>query len=98
MVCYSSRCPAGRRATISNLGLAAKGSRSVRRRLDDFWELIDEILNAVLFLLIGVEVLLLTFSGKYFVAGLIAIPSMSHIVTDSDDAIRLFLRAIPFNF
>jgi Na+/H+ antiporter NhaC len=33
-----------------------------------------------------------------YVAGLIAIPSMSHMVTDSDDAIRLFFRAIPFNF
>ena len=33
-----------------------------------------------------------------YVAGLIAIPSMSHIVADTDDAIRLFFAAIPFNF
>ncbi|MCH9694192.1 MAG: sodium:proton antiporter [Gammaproteobacteria bacterium] len=33
-----------------------------------------------------------------YVAGLIAIPSMSHFIADRDDAIRLFLKAIPFNF
>lgn len=42
--------------------------------LDEFWELIDEILNAVLFLLIGFEILLV-FTGKnYIFAGLWAIP------------------------
>jgi CPA1 family monovalent cation:H+ antiporter len=34
----------------------------------------DEILNAVLFLLIGLEVLVLTFKGSYLIAGLIMIP------------------------
>ncbi len=33
-----------------------------------------------------------------YVAGLIAIPSMSHFVGDRDAAISLFLRAIPWNF
>lgn len=33
-----------------------------------------------------------------YVAGLIAIPSMSHFIADRDDAVRLFLTAIPFNF
>jgi len=33
-----------------------------------------------------------------YVAGLIAIPSMSHFIADNDAAITLFFRAIPFNF
>lgn len=33
-----------------------------------------------------------------YVAGLIAIPSMSHFIADSDAAISMFLGAIPFNF
>ncbi len=42
--------------------------------MDTFWELIDEILNAVLFVLIGLEVLALAFTGRYLLVGLIAIP------------------------
>ena len=34
-----------------------------------FWELIDEILNAVLFVLVGMEVLLVTFPGRILIAG-----------------------------
>ncbi|MCU0444235.1 MAG: sodium:proton antiporter [Microscillaceae bacterium] len=44
-----------------------------REYVDKFWEMIDEILNAVLFLLIGLEILALTFVFNYFLAGLIAI-------------------------
>jgi CPA1 family monovalent cation:H+ antiporter len=35
---------------------------------------VDETLNAVLFLLIGFEVLVLTLSGRYILAGVIIIP------------------------
>ena len=51
-------------------------SDKTRERLDDFWELIDEILNAILFLLIGVEILILTFSIQFMIAGLLAIPTV----------------------
>jgi CPA1 family monovalent cation:H+ antiporter len=59
---------------IGNQGRAFAMSERTRRHLDTFWELVDEILNAVLFLLIGLEMLILTFQGAYVVAGLIAIP------------------------
>ena len=49
-------------------------SDPVREHLDTFWELVDEILNAVLFVLIGLEVLVLTFTRQYFIAGLVLIP------------------------
>jgi CPA1 family monovalent cation:H+ antiporter len=47
---------------IGNHGRALAMSDTTRRYVDMFWELLDEILNAVLFVLIGMEVLLVTFS------------------------------------
>ena len=43
------------------------------RDSDMFWELLDEILNAVLFVLIGLEVLLIAFTVPVLVAGGVAI-------------------------
>ncbi len=61
---------------IGNQGRMLAMSDKTRERLDDFWELIDEILNAILFLLIGVEILILTFSIQFMIAGLLAIPTV----------------------
>ena len=36
--------------------------------------MIDELLNALLYVLIGLEVLILTLNGRYILAGVIAIP------------------------
>jgi len=43
-------------------------SEETRHNLHVFWELIDEILNAVLFLLIGLEVLVMPFNMRYLAA------------------------------
>jgi len=59
---------------IGNHGRRFAMSERTRQNLDMFWELIDEILNAVLFVLIGLEVLLLKFTGSWLKAGLLAIP------------------------
>jgi CPA1 family monovalent cation:H+ antiporter len=59
---------------IGNRGRQHGMSDRTREHLDDFWELIDEILNAVLFVLIGLEVLILTFDLNYLYAGLVMIP------------------------
>ena len=61
---------------IGNHGRAFAMSDTTRANLDTFWELVDEVLNAVLFVLIGLEVLLLTFARSYLVAGLLAIPAV----------------------
>lgn len=45
-----------------------------RVRLDSFWELIDEILNAAPFVLIGLEVLVMPITAVYLVAALAVIP------------------------
>jgi CPA1 family monovalent cation:H+ antiporter len=59
---------------IGNHGRMLAMSDEVRDHLDKFWELVDEILNAVLFVLIGLEVLILTFNRAYIFAGIILIP------------------------
>jgi CPA1 family monovalent cation:H+ antiporter len=59
---------------VGNRGRALAMSRTTVEHLDSFWEMVDEILNAVLFVMIGVEVLLLDFAPTYLLAGLAAIP------------------------
>lgn len=61
---------------IGNQGRAKAMSEMTKERLDTFWELIDEILNAVLFVLIGLEILILTFTSQYLFAGLLLIPAV----------------------
>jgi len=59
---------------IGNHGRSLAMSETSRKNLDTFWELIDEILNAVLFVLIGLEVIILTFEGRYLLAAVLMIP------------------------
>jgi CPA1 family monovalent cation:H+ antiporter len=61
---------------IGNQGRSFAMSDTTRERLDDFWELIDEGLNSVLFALLGIEVLVLAFTPQYLLAGVIAIPAV----------------------
>lgn len=58
---------------IGNHGRAYAMSDTTRHYVDLFWELIDEILNALLFVLIGMEVLLISFSASVLVAAAVAI-------------------------
>lgn len=58
---------------IGNVGRRHAMSDHTREHLDTFWELIDEILNAVLFGLIGFEVMVISFDLSYLLAGLGAI-------------------------
>lgn len=48
---------------IGNHGRSFAMSAHTRERLDTFWEIVDEVLNAVLFVLIGFEIILLKFTG-----------------------------------
>ena len=49
-------------------------SEITEQYVDKFWELIDILLNTVLFVMIGMEILVLTFNGKYILAGFLIIP------------------------
>lgn len=72
---------------IGNQGRSFAMSAATNERLDQFWELIDETLNAVLFVLIGLEVLALTFTARTLLAGLLVIPIVL--------AARLFSVGLP---
>lgn len=61
---------------IGNEARAGAMSERTREHLDDFWELIDEVLNAILFVLIGLELLIIPFSKLTLLAGLVAFPAV----------------------
>lgn len=58
---------------IGNCGRNYAMSDTTRRYVDMFWELLDEILNAVLFVLLGMEVVMITFTLPLLLAGAVAI-------------------------
>ena len=65
-------------AVIAGLLLGNHGKRLAMsdktiEHLDNFWHLIDEILNAVLFVLLGFEIIVITLSIDGFILGMVAI-------------------------
>jgi CPA1 family monovalent cation:H+ antiporter len=58
---------------IGDVGAKKGMSEETRRYVDAFWKLIDEILNAVLFLMIGFEVFAIAFDADYLMAGAFSI-------------------------
>ena len=59
---------------IGHAGVRYGMSETTREHVEAFWRLIDEILNAVLFLLIGLEVFALDLDPGFLLIGLAAIP------------------------
>lgn len=58
---------------IGDIGARDGMTEQTRQYVDAFWKLIDEILNAVLFLMIGVEVFAIAFDLETMTAGVAAI-------------------------
>jgi CPA1 family monovalent cation:H+ antiporter len=61
---------------IGNRGRRYAMSATTQEHLNSFWELVDEILNGLLFVLIGMEVLAIMFARDVLFAGLLAIPGI----------------------
>jgi len=59
---------------IGNHGRVFGMSDRTRRHLDTFWELVDEVLNALLFVMIGLELLVLDVEPVYLLVGALCIP------------------------
>lgn len=59
---------------IGNEGVKTAMSEQTRDHLLKFWSLIDDILNAVLFVLIGLEVVTIPSDQRFILLGLMAIP------------------------
>jgi len=58
---------------IGNDGRAFAMSAQTRERLDLFWQMLDEILNGVLFVLIGLEFAVIEFPPGLFIAGALVV-------------------------
>lgn len=58
---------------IGNQGRSFAMSKTTTEHLDLFWEFVDEGLNAVLFVAIGMELLVLTFTASYIAAEALAV-------------------------
>ncbi|MEO8991994.1 MAG: sodium:proton antiporter [Nitrosospira sp.] len=59
---------------IGNRARRLAMSDITRQYVDKFWALVNEMLNALLFMLIGLEVLILEFTRELLMAGLLAVP------------------------
>ena len=59
---------------IGNEGKRLAMSHITVEHLSMFWELVDQVLNSLLFVMIGLEVLVLSFRGDYWLAGLLLVP------------------------
>ena len=59
---------------MGNRGRVTAMSETTRTHLFQFWELIDDLLNSVLFVLIALEVLVIAFAPELVVLALFAIP------------------------
>jgi CPA1 family monovalent cation:H+ antiporter len=51
-------------------------SEITEQYVDKFWELVDILLNTVLFVMIGMEMLVLTFNKPFIIAGLLCVPAL----------------------
>lgn len=58
---------------VGNHGRNFGMSEQTRERLDVFWELVDEVLNAVLFILIGLEIVIISVATPHVILGILAI-------------------------
>ncbi|MFC7475758.1 cation:proton antiporter [Dankookia sp. GCM10030260] len=59
---------------LGNRGARLGMSERTRRYVFGFWDVIDQVLNAVLFLLIGLEVLVMRFDGAFLPLALASVP------------------------
>jgi monovalent cation:H+ antiporter, CPA1 family len=78
---------------IGNRGRKFAMSEKTRQNLDMFWELVDDILNSILFILIGLELLMIPLSVPYLIVAAISIPV---VILSRFVSIGLPLRLLTF--
>ncbi len=82
---------------IGNRGVALAMSDTTRHYVIKFWGLVDEILNAVLFLLIGLEGIALVGNTQFLLIGLASIPMVLVARAASTGApLLLWRKSLPF--
>ena len=75
---------------VGNKLILPKNAGKSAHEVSEFWEMLDEILNAILFVLIGLEIISLPNNSDYLIAGLLMIPAVL--------LARLISVSIPFSF
>ena len=67
---------------IGNHGRELAMSDTTRHHVDLFWKLLDQIFNAVLFVLVGLQIAMVAYTAKIFVAslGVIAITLLARLI------------------
>jgi CPA1 family monovalent cation:H+ antiporter len=58
---------------LGNTSLGAKTAEGLQNYLHKFWELIDELLNTILFVMIGLQIVVLPFIKNYWFIGLLSV-------------------------
>ncbi|WPQ65833.1 sodium:proton antiporter [Chitinophaga sancti] len=58
---------------LGSSSIGAKSNKELQDYLHRFWELIDELLNIILFVMIGLQIVVLPFIGHYWFIGLVAV-------------------------
>ncbi len=82
---------------VGNTGRVYAMSDTTRRHIDTFWELVDGILNVLLFVFIGMELLVLDFPASHLALGVVAIPLVLLArLTSVGGTVRLLSRFRPF--
>ena len=61
---------------VGNQGRMSLHPNTARKRLDMFWALMDEIFNAVLFMLVGLKVIVITITRQHMLLGIFAIAAV----------------------
>jgi len=81
---------------IGNKGKEFAMSNTTAEYLDKFWELIDEICNTILFVLMGLEIFLVSFDLSYLIIGtLLIIVALAARYLSLLPAFFLFSRNVP---
>ncbi|MBH42835.1 MAG: sodium:proton antiporter [Chloroflexi bacterium] len=85
---------------IGNKARSMAMSDVTRDYLDNFWELIDDILNAVLFAFVGLEVVAIQLDWDYALLGILAIPAviLARLISISIPGLTFhFIGLVPFD-
>ncbi len=61
---------------VSGRGRRLAMSTNTQEHMERFWEFVDDLFNIVLFLLLGLQLLVLPIERRYFLASLLAIPAV----------------------
>lgn len=61
---------------IGSRGKLHAMSKNTELYVDKFWELVDVLLNAILFVMIGLRLMVLDYNQQFLIIGLVAIPIM----------------------